>query len=332
MNRCRWNGEGGNRGGPAIRLVRARVGGCVASRWHRRCRRAALLLVLPLVSGCFSPPRRALELMGNPPTPPVPAEVPTHVDQAMFSVDCWKQSGELEPQDVLQRGRRVVVTEFDVEFVDYQLQLPTPRQPIFKGPPISINPVHMAMSVIGVGRRYSQMAEEQQQALASDLYNVFLQDLRQRGLELVSQDDLHASPTYAELRKKPVVKSSPLMVLNPLGSDTGIAMHTRTVRSVPGSAAVPRGGPTCLGDSRGANPPGDPRGRGPRRAAPSRHLSRAAGPRAPQRDSLDHVRGIDHTPSISLAGLGPRRDRCGALLAHRRTHRTARFRGVHPAS
>ena len=65
------------------------------------------------------------------------------------------------------------------------------------------------------------MAEEQQQALAADLYNAFLQDLRRRGLVLVSQDDLHASPGYAELRKKSVGRSSPLMVLNPLGSDTG---------------------------------------------------------------------------------------------------------------
>ena len=73
------------------------------------------------------------------------------------------------------------------------------------------------------------MAEEQQQALASDLYNVFLQDLRRRGLEPVSQDDLRASPAYAELPKESVVRSSPLMLLNTLGSDTGTVLHTRTV-------------------------------------------------------------------------------------------------------
>ena len=68
---------------------------------------------------------------------------------------------------------------------------------------ISLNPVHLGLELIGLGRRYSQMAEEQQQVLASELYNVFLQDLRQRGLNLVSQDDLLASPGYAELRKSP---------------------------------------------------------------------------------------------------------------------------------
>lgn len=224
MNRYCWN-EGGNRGGPTVRLVRACAGGRVGFGW----RRAALLLVLPLVSGCFSPPRRAAEVMGNPPTAPVPSGVPTHVDEAGLPVDCWKQSGDLEPRVVLGRGRRVVVTEFDVEFVDLQFQPPIPRQPIFKAPPISINPVHMAIKVIGFGRRYTQMAEEEQQALASDLYNVFLQDLRRRGLELVAQDDWRASPGYAGLRKKSVVRSSPLMFLNPLGSDTGTVLHTRTV-------------------------------------------------------------------------------------------------------
>ncbi len=225
MNRCSWNGVEGNSGWPTIRLVRVPAGGRVGFRW----RRAAPFLVLLLVSGCFSPPRRASEVMGNSPMAPVPSAVPSQVDQAGLPVDCWKRYGDLEPQVVLGRGRRVVVTEFDVEFVDYQFQLPIPRQPMFKGPMISINPVHMAINVIGVGRKYSQMAEEQQQALASDLYNAFVQDLRQRGLKLVSQDDLHASPGYAELRKQSVVGSSPLMVLNTLGSDTGTVFHTRTV-------------------------------------------------------------------------------------------------------
>jgi hypothetical protein len=155
--------------------------------------------------------------------------VPAPVDEAGSPVDCWKRSGDLDPRVALGKGRRVVVTEFDVEFVDYQFQLPIPRQPMFKGPMISINPAHMAINVIGLGRRYTQLAEEQHQALASDLSNAFLEDLRRRGLELVSQDDLHASPAYAELRKSSMVRSSPLMVLNMLGSDTGIVMHTRTV-------------------------------------------------------------------------------------------------------
>jgi hypothetical protein len=220
---------GGNPAGSTIRLVQARSGGCIGLRWCGRWRRVALLLALPFVSGCFSPPRRASEVMGTPPTAPVPSELPTHVDEAGPTADFWERSGDLEPQVALGAGRRVVVTEFDVEFVDYQFQLPTPRQPIFKGPMISINPVHMAIQAIGIGRKYTGMAEGEQQALASDLYDAFLQDFRRRGLELVSQDDLHASPGYAELPKESVVRSSPLLFLNTLGSDTGTVLHTQTV-------------------------------------------------------------------------------------------------------
>ncbi len=211
--------------GPTIRLVRARSARCVGARW----RRGAILLALAFVSGCFSPPRRAAEVMGTPPTATVPPGAPAQVGQAGLPAECWKRSGDLVPGVVLSQGRRVVVTEFDVEFVDYQLQLPIPRQPMFKGPMISINPVHMAIKMIGIGRRYTQMDEEGQRALASDLYNAFLADLRRRGLGMVSQDELHESPGYAELRKSSVVGSSSLMFLNTLGSDTGTVLHTRTV-------------------------------------------------------------------------------------------------------
>ena len=64
--------------------------------------------------------------------------------------------------------------------------------------------------------------------MASELYLAFVKDLRNRGLEPAADSDLLASPTYRELRKKPFVKSSPLMVFNPLGSDIGRVMHTRT--------------------------------------------------------------------------------------------------------
>jgi hypothetical protein len=168
-------------------------------------------------------------MTGDAATATVPSEMPGHVDEAGPPADCWKRSGDLEPRVALSRGRRVVVTEFDVEFVDYQFQLPIPRQPIFKGPMISINPVHMAINLIGIGRKYTRMDEEEQRALASDLYNVFLEDLRRRGLGLVSQDELHASPGYAELPKSSVVGSSPVLILNTSGSDTGTVFHTRTV-------------------------------------------------------------------------------------------------------
>jgi hypothetical protein len=126
-------------------------------------------------------------------------------------------------------GRRVVVTEFDVEFVDLQFQPPIPRQPRFRPLPISPNLVHVAIRLIGLGRRYTPMPEEEERALASQLYTAFLQDLRRRELEPVSPEELLASPAYIEARKQALVRSSPLMVLNPVGNDTGTVMHTRTV-------------------------------------------------------------------------------------------------------
>lgn len=211
---------------PRIRQGRTRSGGRIKFQGSRRWCRAAALLVLTFVPGCFSPPRRASEMMATPQTPTVPAG---SLAQDGLPPGCWERFGDQDPRIALAQGRRVVITEFDVELVDYQFQLPIPRQPMVKGPPISINPVHMAIKLIGVGRRYTQMTEEAQQALASDLYNAFLQDLRRRGLEVVSQDELLASSGYAKLSRASLVGSSPLMYLNRLGSDTGTVLHTRTV-------------------------------------------------------------------------------------------------------
>ena len=139
------------------------------------------------------------------------------------------------------------------------------------------------------------MAEEQQQALASDLYNAFLQNLRPRGLGLVSQDELARESRVCRVAQESVVRSSPLMVLNMMGSDTGTVLHTRTVAApglcvLQGSLRGAMGPPgflesltvrpvrpaeerPCSDGGRGANPPGDTRGRGPRRATPGRHAS-----------------------------------------------------------
>ncbi len=221
------------------------------SHWHKRGGnlpgRLGLVFVLSGVAGCFSPPRRASEVSVDPPPQAVSInEGPARVDDSVLTVGYWKQDGPLQARVVLGKGRRVVVTEFDVELVDLQFQPPLPRQPIFKPMPIPLGPVSIAMipgialEVIGVGRRNTQMPAKEQQALASDLHAAFLQDLRRRGLELVSSDDLLASPAYTELRKKAAVSSSPFLVFNPLGSDTGQVLHTRTV-AAPGLGVLQAG-------------------------------------------------------------------------------------------
>jgi len=198
----------------------------------RVCRRRsrglllALLIVLPLVAGCFSPPRRLSETAGA-----VGAAVPA---------DDWKWSGDLDPRTALGPGRRVVVTEFTVDFVTAQLQTPTSRQLLFK-PPLA--PVGWAIAKgadeIGGGGMYAPMADGQQRALAGELYNAFLQELRRRGLEPVSEDELRASPTYSGPRETGGT-DAPGMLLNPLGNDTGMVMSARTVPA-PGLGALRRG-------------------------------------------------------------------------------------------
>jgi hypothetical protein len=220
------------------------------SRRHERARglsvRVAALLVLPLVPGCYSAPRRASEILADPPPKAESVSaVPARVDESVVPAGYWKHDGQLEPAVALEKCRRVVVTEFDVELVDLQFQPALQRQPMIKVMPIPIlvPPFTFAMipgaaiQVIGLGRKNTHMAEEQQEALASELYTAFTKELRKRKLEPVADSDLLASPTYRKLRKKPFIKSSPLMVFNPLGSDIGRVMHTRTF-AAPGLGVV----------------------------------------------------------------------------------------------
>jgi hypothetical protein len=203
------------------------------------------------VPGCYSAPRRASEVLADPPPKAESVTaIPARVDESVVPAGYWKHDGPLTPGEALAKGRRVVVTEFDVELVDLQFQPALERQPMFKLMPNTVLPLTCvvipyaafvvmpvaplvmipsgALQVIGVGRKNTQMTEEQQEALASELYMAFVKDLRKRRLEPVRDSDLLASPAYRELRKKPFVKSSPLMVLNPIGSDIGRVLHTRT--------------------------------------------------------------------------------------------------------
>ncbi len=131
-----------------------------------------------------------------------------------------------------------MVTQFDVEFVDLQFQPPLPRQLRFGPTLVSPNLIHMAVRLIGPCRKYTPMAEEQQRLLATELYNAFVGNLRSRGVNLLPREALQSSPAYVESRRGATVRSSPLMVLNVVGSDTGTVLHTRTV-AAPG-LCVPR--------------------------------------------------------------------------------------------
>lgn len=230
--------------------IREHGGGCgrgvarrlrdVGAPWALR---AGLLVPLLVTAGCYAAPRRFL---GPGDAPGVSASAQAHPGQSAVdsSDDGWKADGRVDPGSALASGRRVVITEFDVEFVNWQFQLPTPRQVIIKPLPISPSPVHWALSLIGIGRRYSSMGRDDQGALAANVYNAFVRDLRGRGVVVVQQEALKACPEYASLSKSERTGSSLLMLLNPLGSDCGTVKHTRTV-AAPGLFVI-----TAMGRAR----------------------------------------------------------------------------------
>jgi hypothetical protein len=151
----------------------------------------------------------------------------------------WSHSTDLDPNAMIHQGRRVVITAFAVELVDLQFQPRLPRQPILKPMPLYAGGLWftaipgVALEVIGVGRRCTPFAESDQQLLTTQLYEAFEADLRARGLEVVQREVVIASPGNQSRPQQPVSKSSLLMILSPLGSDTGAVLHSRTM-SEPG--------------------------------------------------------------------------------------------------
>ena len=126
----------------------------------------------------------------------------------------------------------MVITGFDVELVNLQFQPKMEKQLLIKPPPFAYSVAGLAgvgIELIGLGRRNTRLNEDEQRALTKELYAAFVDDLKGRGVDVISQETLAASPGFAGLSKRSVVKSSPLMLLNPLGTDTGQVMHTRTI-------------------------------------------------------------------------------------------------------
>ena len=194
-----------------------------------------ILVVAPQLVGCLAAPKPASQVVAEVPKVK-PGESPkSEVDAAVLPAGYWSKSGRVDPASALEKGRRVVITGFEVELVDLQFQPPSPRQAIFK--PVSI-PFSgaglmmipgLAFEVIGVGRRRTTMPEAEQKALTAQLYDAFEADLRGRGLLVVPRESVTAGLGRAGRPEDPVKNSNPLMLLNPLGSDTGQVLHSRTV-------------------------------------------------------------------------------------------------------
>ena len=98
----------------------------------------SLLAVSQLV-GCRSAPKPASEVMVAPRNQsPEPSQQPL---ASVVPVGYWKESGNTSPAKILIPGRRIIITEFDVELVDLQSQSPFGPQMAVKPPPIPIPPL-----------------------------------------------------------------------------------------------------------------------------------------------------------------------------------------------
>jgi hypothetical protein len=199
------------------------------------------LLTAPLLAGCLAAPKLASTIV---PVAPKPTASPHELAAgAVLPAGYWKQSGDSDIATALRPGRRVVITEFGLEFVDLTDQMPFSRQMMVKPPPIITGPISpmdgvgLGIEAVGLGRKYARMTEVQQQLLAGTLCAAFEEYLRCRGLIVLPREAATASLGYADLKAKPNVKSSPLLLLNPLGDDIGVVMHTRAV-SAPGLGIV----------------------------------------------------------------------------------------------
>ena len=160
-------------------------------------------------------------------------------------VGYWKESGNTSPTKILVPGRRIIITEFNVELVDVQSQTPFGPQMAVKPPPIPVPPLSLfglglGMELSGLGRKHVEIGEDPLQALAGSLFIEMENDLRRRGLIVLPRRRLAESPGYAELKTASAASTKPWMLLNPVGGDTGVVMHSRTVPA-PGMAIITDG-------------------------------------------------------------------------------------------
>ena len=203
----------------------------------------APLIALMLSAGCSALPRPVSEARFVATTPnATAAELP-----ADGSGQYWKreQSREIKlgpawivqiieragPLDEeLHRGRRVAVTEFNVEIVDVLFQNPFGHPTMIKSSsapmPAPTLPVLPGREPSGVGPGgQTPMSTGDQINLSQALQNVFEQYLRDNGLIIVPQQAVTACAGYAKLKPNPSVRSSWAPFLKPVSTDTGVVLR-----------------------------------------------------------------------------------------------------------
>jgi hypothetical protein len=168
-------------------------------------------------------------------------------DNVVLPAGYWKQTGAAGAEALLVPGRRVIVTEFGVELIDLQAQGPFKQQMAVNPPPLITGPITplelvafgagVCANVAGLGRKHSQLAEDQQRSLAKSLLLATEADFNRRGLTLLSLASLNNNKSYADLKPEQTVKSSLWLLINVKGSDTGTVLRTHTV-AAPGAGLV----------------------------------------------------------------------------------------------
>ncbi len=160
-------------------------------------------------------------------------------DGLVMPAGYWRQSDKSDVLQVLHSAKRVVITEFVIELVDLQSQGPFQRQMAVNPPPMIFGPLMsldgltfvagVCVNIVGLGRKNVTMSENQQHMLADSLLAYYEEDLRHRNKEIVPRQVLQGNPGYLSFNTRPVVKSTWLKLLNPIGSDTGVVLRSRMI-------------------------------------------------------------------------------------------------------
>ena len=193
-------------------------------------------LVALLLAGCLAAPKQASKITPEPVTQACYQGVKTEL---VMPAGYWKASRPVDAGQILRNSRRVAITEFAVELIDLQSQGPFERQMAVNPPPMIFGPLFsldgltfiaaVSVNVVGLGRNNVQMTDDKQQALAELLFNHYENDLSGRGLSVVPSSAIVATPGFAKLKTKLIVKSPLIKLLNPIGSDTGVVLRSRIV-------------------------------------------------------------------------------------------------------
>jgi len=130
--------------------------------------------------------------------------------------DYWVVEGYGEPMADC-RGKRVVLTEFAIEFVTEALELPIMSQ-VMATPG---TPTTVAGTAVGVGKSTFAVSPEQQTEIATKLYRAFVEEMSIRGLDVVPPSVAAMSASYDKLIAAERSSTGLLQRLNFIGTDTG---------------------------------------------------------------------------------------------------------------